>query len=576
MNPEAEKNLALWLRAPYDSQTQSEIRALLKSNPTEVEEAFSSELKFGTGGLRAKMGLGPGRMNKYTIRIVTQGLANYIKTFPEKAFSTGVVICHDSRLHSREFAQEAACVLAANEIPVHLVTDLRPTPFVSFAVRHYKAIAGINITASHNPKEYNGYKVYWADGGQVVPPHDELIIHEVEKVDLSHVKHASLNDKRISPIPLELDEAFIDAVFNLSIHKDFLQIYGKELSIVYSPLNGAGITLIPRALKRCGFLNVHLVEEQKHPDGNFPTTPYPNPEIENTLALGMRDLVQLNADILLVSDPDADRLSCTILHKGQPRRLTGNELGILLLHYLIKNRIPQGKWATVTSIVSTDLIRKITQFHYGQCFEVLTGFKYIGEKIDEWEKQENGYQFFFGMEESLGYLAGTYTRDKDAVAAATLTAEMAVRLKKNGKTLIDELYAIFTEYGIHREDQTQINAEDRMPFLLTKIESLRTSPPKTLCSIPVIKIDDYLTSLSTDCLTHVQTPIQLPKENVLSFYLADQSKFLIRPSGTEPKIKIYGQMVSPSTDFPSIEEGLEILTHRLQTRLTQIKDILIK
>lgn len=568
-NPNVENTIAKWLQDPYDEQTRKEIKDLIQSNPKEVEEAFSTELSFGTGGLRAKMGPGPGRMNKYTIRIVTQGLANYIKQFPKDSWANGVAICHDCRLHSREFAEEAAKVLAGNKIPVHLVSELRPTPFVSFALRYFKAIAGINITASHNPKEYNGYKVYWSDGAQVVSPHDAFIIEEVEKVDLSQVKLADLKSPLISIISPVVDDAYIDAVCKLCIHKDFLHIYGKELSIVYSPLNGAGITMIPRALKLCGFANVYIVAKQKHPDGNFPTTPYPNPETAKALELGMRDLEEQQADILLVSDPDADRLSCTLLHQGKPYRLTGNELGALLLNFLIVNLAPQGKWATVTTIVSTDLIRKITQRHYGTCFEVLTGFKYIGEKIHQWESREKGYQFFFGMEESLGYLHGTHARDKDATVAACLTAEMALRLKKQGKTLLDELYAIYTEYGIHREDQTTINAEEEMSTLLAKIDQLRKSPPKTLCSLSTLRIDDYLTSTSTNFQT--TTHLDLPKENVLVFHLNEGVKFIIRPSGTEPKIKIYGQIVSPSSQFPSIQEGITTLSNRLTSLLSQLK-----
>ena len=571
LSQSAEEIVKQWLKSPYDQETRNEIKELMKNQPEEIETAFTTELKFGTAGLRAKMGPGPGRMNKYTIRIVTQGLADYIKTFPKEQWSSGVAICYDCRLHSREFAEETAKVLAGNQIPVHLVPELRPTPFVSFALRYYKCIAGINITASHNPKEYNGYKVYWSDGAQIVSPHDREIVKSIENVtDINQVLLTDLNDPLISFIPHSIEDAYLDAVCNLSINKDLIQNYGKDLKIIYSPLNGAGITMIPKALKQCGFNNVKIVQEQKHPDGTFPTTPYPNPETDKALELGWRDLKKDQADILLVSDPDSDRLSCSVLCNGQPKRLTGNELGTLLLHYLVTELKPEGKWATVTTIVSTELVKKLTETNYGTCFEVLTGFKYIGEKIHQWEQMENGFNFLFGMEESLGYLHGTHARDKDATIAATLTAELTLNLKKHGKTLLNQLYEIYTEFGIHREDQLTVDAQTNMPTCVEKIESLRKSPPKTLCNVPIISIEDYLTSKSIDYKTNSTNKLDLPKANVLIFRLEDQSKFIIRPSGTEPKIKIYGQIVGSAQEFPSMEDGIHTLDKRLKSRLEEI------
>jgi phosphoglucomutase/phosphomannomutase len=464
-----EDRIKSWLKAPYDEETRREVQELVKMDPEGASEAFATEIQFGTGGMRAKMGPGPARMNKYTIHTITQGLANYILSFPENLRQGGVVICHDPRLHSREFAEETARVLAGNGIAVHLVPNLRPTPFASFALRYYKSISAVNITASHNPKEYNGYKVYWSDGGQVVSPHDTEIVKEIEKIrSENEIKIAPLNSPLISLIPKEVDEAYLKAILNLRINSTLCKFHGKELKIIYSPLNGAGNPTIPNSLNLWGFSDVNLVEEQKNPDGNFPTTPYPNPETDEALALGWRDLVQQKGDVLLVSDPDSDRLSCSILHKRKPLRFTGNELGILLLHYLIQNKHPNGRFATITTIVSSSLIKEMTEKHNGSCFEVLTGFKYIGEKIHEWETEKNGYSFLFGMEESLGYLYGTHSRDKDATIAACLTAELALHLKKEGRSLLDQLYAIYSIYGIHRERQLSFTSKHGIDFLLQK------------------------------------------------------------------------------------------------------------
>lgn len=513
------------------------------------------EIKFGTGGLRGKMMPGPEGINNETIKRVTQGLANYIKKQPEEEWKNGVAICHDSRIHSREFAEESAAVLAGNGIRVHLVKDLRPTPFVSFAVRYLKCIAGINITASHNPKEYNGYKVYWADGGQVVPPHDLEIIQEVEKVtDIKSEKNSL-----VSTISEEVERAYLQAVYDLCPDPSFDQKHGYELQIIYSPLNGAGMTMVPEALKMWGFPKLEVVAEQKKPDGNFPTTPYPNPEFDAALELGWRDLLAKQADILLVTDPDSDRLSCSLLINNKPTRLTGNQLGALLLDYLIHIKKPKGKWAVATTIVSSSLIRRITAAHGGTCFELLTGFKYIGEKIHLWEGDKNGYQFFFGMEESLGYLHGTHSRDKDGTIAACLTADMTLRLKKEKKTLFAHLCDLYKEYGIHVDDQLSIEAPGGLEEMTAKLDKLRKAYPYSICNIPVKGVQDYLTSSGG-----------LPKSNILAFHLEDQSRFILRPSGTEPKLKIYGEIYA-TTRYPSIEEGLRILSEKLHTMLAQIK-----
>ena len=511
-------------------------------------------IKFGTAGLREIMGPLPGQMNIETIDAVTQGLANYIKRFPEETWKHGVVVCHDSRINSRTFAEETARVLAGNGIICHLTADLRPTPFASFAIRYYKCIAGVNITASHNPKEYNGYKVYWADGAQVIHPHDDEIVKEVDAV--SEIKKAPLSSPLIQIIDSTAEQAYLTAIVNLQI----LKPKQSDLAIIYSPLNGAGSTMIPQALKLWGFSNVSLVEEQKKPDGNFPTTPYPNPETEAALALGIRDLKNKKGDILLVSDPDSDRLSASIVYKGSPRRLTGNELGSIMLNYLIKTLKPKGNWATVTTIVSTPLTKVMTEKAGGHPFEVLTGFKYIGEKIHIWEL-EKSYQFLFGMEESLGFLYGTHARDKDATIAACLTAEITQFLKEKNQTLIDYLYEIYTEFGIYRESQITLSSSKGLDFLIGELNRIRKSPPKTILNSPVISIEDYLNGNKTG----------LPPSDVLAFTLANKSKYLLRPSGTEPKLKIYGHIFSKSASFPSIQEGVTFLDEEIKGNLLKIK-----
>jgi phosphomannomutase len=526
------------------------------------------KIKFGTAGLREIMGPLPGQMNIETIHVVTQGLANYIKKFPKKLSEGGVVICHDSRINSRKFAEESAKVLAGNGIVAHLTCDLRPTPFASFAIRYYKSIAGINITASHNPKEYNGYKVYWEDGAQVVYPHDEEITKEVEKVTKTHL--ANLDDPLIQIIDHACETSYLNAINSLKINKDLDKNFGKELSIIYSPLNGAGITMIPKALEMWGFSQVQLVEEQKNPDGNFPTTPYPNPETEAALTLGIRDLKAKGGDLLLVSDPDSDRLSASIIYKNSPRRLSGNELGSIMLHYLINELKPKGNWATVTTIVSTPLIKKMTEKAGGTSFEVLTGFKYIGEKIHLWEKNQS-YSFLFGMEESLGFLYGTHARDKDATIAACLTAEISLSLKKQNKNLIDKLFEIYNEFGIFREAQLTLSSEKGLDFLVGKLDSIRKNPPKTLLGTPITKIEDYLTSTSKDLLTGKTSKLDLPKSDVLAFSLQDESKYLLRPSGTEPKLKIYGHIFGKSSLFPSIENGALALENQIKSNLEHLK-----
>ena len=526
------------------------------------------KIHFGTAGLREIMGPEKGQMNLQTIGTVTQALSNYINTFPKNLSKNGVVICHDSRIHSRSFALEAAKVLAGNAIAVHITKDLRPTPFASFCILYYKSIAGINITASHNPKEYNGYKVYWSDGSQITPPHDLNITDEIDRV--SQIKKAPLDSPLIKEIGANVETAYLKAIEALSIQTEENKAHGKELSILYSPLNGAGMTMIPPALNLWGFKNIDYVEEQKMPDGTFPTTPYPNPETKEALFLGIQKMKKTKKDILLVSDPDSDRLSCSFLYNGFPKTLSGNELGSILLDYLISHLKPKKKWATIASIVSTPLIKKMTEISGGSFFEVPTGFKYIGKKIGQWETEKDSYAFLFGMEESLGFLYGTHSRDKDATIAACLTAEIALHLKKRGKTLLDQLFEIYAKFGIYREAQTVISSSKGIDFLLSKVEDIRKTLPKKLFSIPVIKIKDYQLAKEYHLETKKSSFLSLPKSNTLAFFLKDHSCFFLRPSGTEPTIKIYAQMHEKKGPYP-LEQQICSIDNHLQQSLLQLK-----
>ena len=530
MDDAIRKKAEAWLAAPYDQETQQEVQKLLDGDPAAVIDAFYTTVSFGTGGMRSVMGPGTNRLNKYTIRFATQGLANYILS--QNVPHPKVFIGYDSRHHSREFAEETARVLAGNQIEVFLTKELRPTPFVSFGCRYHQCTAAIMITASHNPPEYNGYKVYWSDGAQVVPPHDTGIMAEVKKISHPNdVKLASSKDPLIHLVGEEDDNAYFDALIPLQNHEEMSHKEGKNLKILYSPLHGCGITTLPEALKRWGFTNLSYVDAQKEPNGSFPAAHSPNPEQKEALQLGIDQLLKENGDLFLATDPDADRMGVVVHHKGEGVILNGNQIASLCLYYLcVTKSLPENS-AAVTTIVTTELFRLIAESFNVAPFEVLTGFKYIGEKIHEWE-QSQAHTFLFGAEESLGFLYGTHARDKDATSAACLIAEMALQLKKEGKTLVDLLQELYQKYGPFLEQQLSLpfaGGKEGMDTMKQVMEQLRRSPPQEINGQKVIDVIDYDAG---------NTP--LPKSNVLLFRVDDQSKFVIRPSGTEPKIKIYG------------------------------------
>lgn len=564
LDPSVEARVKEWLEdSYYDKTTQAEVQALSR-DPVALQDAFYTTLSFGTGGLRGLMGVGTNRMNKYTVRQATQALANYIlKAGDPKA---GVFIGFDSRHNSPLFALETARVLAGNGIKAFLLNELRPTPFISFGCRTKKCQAAVMITASHNPKEYNGYKVYWSDGAQVVPPHDSGIMKEAAQLGSWHeVKLASENDPLIEHLGAELDSSYIAALLSLQHFPQENTREGATLKIVYSSLHGTGFTLMPKALSSWGFTTVAFVEKQIIPNGDFPTVPFPNPEIPAALHLGIEKMVETYSDLLLVTDPDADRLGVVVLHQGNPTIITGNEVATLCVYFLCEVLTTQKKMPTngafVTTVVTTQLLKVIAESYGSTCEEVLTGFKYIGEKIHAWENSPTGKDFIFGAEESYGYLLGTHSRDKDAMIAGCLVSEIALYVKQQGKTLIDLLETIYRKYGLFREKQASIGfnpGKEGMDKMQGLMAHLRTRLPTVLGGQNVTHTRDF------------KTGGKLPATDMLLFTLADQSQLIIRPSGTEPKLKIYAAV--REVRFTSLEEGVLECEKKLDQILKALQD----
>lgn len=560
-DPVTNKNVNAWLNGAYPEDIKDEIEHLINTNPKEIVDAFYTNLSFGTGGLRGIVGLGTNRINAYTVRAATQGLANYLNEHTEEH---SVFIGYDSRHRSKEFAQEAAKVLAANKIRVYLCKDLRPTPLISFGCRFKNCAAGIMITASHNPPEYNGYKVYWNDGAQVLPPHDKKIIKHVNAItNLEQVKILpSLSDPMIELVGEEIDEAYFKAILPLQLCPDENKKHGSALKIVYTSLHGTGITLIPQVLKLWGFTNIFYVDKQIIPDGNFPTIASPNPEEKAALLLGIETLKQHDADLLIATDPDADRVGIAVNHHGQIYTLDGNQIACICLKHILslltaKKKLPE-RAAFIKTIGTTELFKSIVRAYGKICFNVPTGFKYIAEKIREWEGNPKGNQFVFGGEESFGYLFGTEVRDKDAISTSALICEAALYCKIQKKTLVDFLHELWKKHGIHVEKLLSIKFEDSKEgkgLMDRSMALLRKNPPKALNGIEVISIEDYETSKKIDFRSNHTRPLTLPPSNVLLFWLKDHSKVMIRPSGTESKIKIYCGVVH--REFQTIEEGLK-------------------
>jgi phosphoglucomutase len=563
MNAIVEQKINNWLTGNYEEEVKDRIRELQKTNKEELMDAFYKNLEFGTGGLRGIMGVGTNRINKYTIGMATQGYANYLKqSFPAKQVK--VAIAYDSRNNSRFFAETTANVFAANGIKVFLFEDLRPTPELSFALRHLGCQGGVVCTASHNPKEYNGYKAYWTDGGQLVPPHDKNVITEVEKIEsIDDVKWKG-GEENITIIGKEIDEEYIKMVKSLSVYPEVIK-QQQDLKIVYTPIHGAGITLVPQVLSSLGFENVHIVKEQSVPDGNFPTVVYPNPEEKETMAIGLKKAEELDADILLGTDPDADRVGIGIKdNNGKWILMNGNQTAVLAFNYMIEARkekgIAQPNDMVVKTIVTSDMINVIAQKNNVKCYDVLTGFKWIAELIKEKEGLEN---YIIGGEESYGLMVGSEIRDKDAVAAVSILCEMAAYEKSKGKTLYQKLLELYVQYGCYKEHLISITKKgmNGQQEIAAMMEEYRTTPPSQLGGSKVIQLLDYEKQLKTFLQTNKTAPITLPKSNVLQFILEDGSKISARPSGTEPKIKFYfsvNAMLNSTEQYGEVEKALGV------------------
>ena len=553
-----------WLSSSFNEETRKEVQAMLdNSDKTELIDSFYKDLEFGTGGLRGIMGAGSNRMNIYTVGMATQGFANYLKKSFANKETISVVVGHDCRNNSRLFAETVAAIFSANGIKVYLFDDLRPTPEVSFAIRELKCQGGVNLTASHNPKEYNGYKAYWDDGAQVLAPHDKGIIDEVEKVKIEDVKFGANNDL-IQIIGKEIDDLYLDRIKTLSIDPAVIERH-KDLKIVYTPLHGAGRTLIPESLKRWGFEKVYTVKEQMVKDGNFPTVVSPNPENGEALTLALRDAKEIDADIVMASDPDADRVGMACKNdKGEWVLINGNQTCLIFLYYIITNRIKTGKMQPndfiVKTIVTTELIKKIADKNHVEMIDCFTGFKWIAREIREFEGVK---QYIGGGEESYGFMAEDFVRDKDAVSAMCLLAEICAYAKDQGKTLYDLLMEIYLEYGFSFEYTVNVVRPGKTGAdeIKQMMENFRNNPPKQLGDSPIVITKDFLKLEQTDANGNV-TKLEMPDtSNVLQWFCENGDKVSVRPSGTEPKIKFYfevkGEMKCAGCYERCVKEALE-------------------
>lgn len=532
----------------FDVSVREELKAI-SGDEKEIEDRFYRQLEFGTGGLRGVIGAGTNRMNIYTVRKATQGLANYIVSL--RGQEKGVAIAYDSRRMSPEFAREAALCLNANGVKTYLFESLRPTPELSFAVRELGCIAGIVITASHNPREYNGYKVYWEDGAQITPPHDRNILDEVGKVtEFSQVKMMEEDEARVlglfQVIGTSFDDLYLKRLREQSIHPEIIREAAQDMKIVYTPLHGTGNIPVRRILKELGFAKVYVVEEQKAPDGNFPTVAYPNPEDEKAWELAIELAKKIDADIVLATDPDADRLGVYAkdADTGEYVSFTGNMSGMLIAEYMLRERVKTGTMpknpALVETIVTTDMAKAIAAEYHTALIEVLTGFKYIGEQIKLFEEQKS-YTYVFGLEESYGCLAGTYARDKDACVAVMLLCEAAAYYKTKGKTLWDAMTDMYEKYGYYREGLKTLTFKgiDGAEKIRRMMREQRENPPKEMGGLKVLAVRDYKTDTRKDMITGEVTATGLPDSDVLYYELSDDAWCCVRPSGTEPKIKFY-------------------------------------
>ena len=550
----------------YDAETKKQVQDMLDNDPNELVESFYRNLEFGTGGLRGIMGAGTNRMNIYTVAMATQGFANYIKLMHPGEKDLSIAISYDGRNNSPAFANITADVMSANGIKVYIFDCLRPTPELSFAVREMKCQAGVMVTASHNPKEYNGYKAYWNDGGQLVSPHDKNVIAEVEKITDPSMVNFKRNPELITVLGEDFDKIYLEKVYGLSLSLDLIKRH-KDLRIVYTPIHGTGRRLVPEILKMKGFENVYCVEEQMIVDGNFPTVKSPNPEEPAAMALAVKKAQEVNADLVMATDPDADRVGIAVKNdKGEFILLNGNQTASIFVYYLLTrwNELGKltGKEYIVKTIVTTELLFEIAKKYDVKRYDVLTGFKFIADKILELEGKE---QFIGGGEESYGYLAGDFVRDKDAVIATSMIAEATAWAAEQGTTPYQLLMDIYKEFGLYKEKLVSltkkgISGTEEIKALMAKF---RTTPPMEIDGEKVVEIRDYKASEAKDLLTGKVTAINLPKSDVLQFFTESGSKITVRPSGTEPKIKFYFSMKG------KIESDIDTAMKCLDAKLEQ-------
>ena len=562
-----------WLAGNYDQATKDAITAMQSKPGDELADSFYRNLEFGTGGLRGIMGVGTNRINKYTIGMATQGFANYLnKTYPTEKIS--VVIGHDSRNNARFFAETTAQVFAANGIKVYLFEALRPTPELSFAIRSLGAKAGVVCTASHNPKEYNGYKAYWNDGGQLVPPHDKNVITEVEAIQsIDDVKWEG-GAANIELIGTSMDEAYTKMLQTLSVYPEVIA-QQHDLKIVYTPIHGTGITLVPKVLAAYGFTNVHVVEEQSIPDGNFPTVSYPNPEESETMSIGLAKAKAMDADIVLGTDPDADRVGVGVKnHKGDWVLMNGNQTAVLAFAYMMEARKAKGiakqNDMVITTIVTTAMINEVAKQNSVSCYNVLTGFKWVAELVKEKEGKEN---YIIGGEESFGLMIGDQIRDKDAVSAVAILCEMAAYEKAKGRTLFDKLIELYVQYGFYYENLISITKKgmNGQAEIAKMMEDYRQAPPTIIDGEAVTTLLDYELQIGKNLETGETWKIQLPKSNVLQFVTANGTKISARPSGTEPKIKFYFSVNTKLKDKSSFDHTYQMLQDKIKAIISSMQ-----
>jgi phosphoglucomutase len=573
LTEEIRKKATLWLGKEFNEETRKEVQDMLDNDEKKLVDAFYQDLEFGTGGLRGIMGAGTNRMNIYTLGMATQGLSNYII---KQCGKTGikVAIAHDCRNNSSYFAKTTAEIFAANGFEVYLFESLRPTPELSFAIRYYGCQSGVVITASHNPKEYNGYKAYWNDGGQVVAPHDEAIIDEVRKItSVSDIKFTGNSDK-IKIIGAETDQAFLSEVIKMRLNPDVIK-KSSGMGIVYTPIHGTGIKLVPPALKMFGFTNIISVPEQDISDGNFPTVKSPNPEEPDALRMAIAKAIETGAELVMATDPDADRLGIAVRDKkGEFILLNGNQTCVLLIWYILsqykeKNKY-QGNEYIIKTIVTTDLLEKIADGFHVEYFNVLTGFKFFAELI---RQNEGRKKYIGGGEESYGFLPGEYARDKDAVASCAIFAEATAWAKSNGKSVYDLLLDIYVQYGFYKEKLINIvrKGKEGADEIKSMMAGYRTNPPKTINNSRVIRINDHDKQVSLDMLTGKESPTGLIQSDVLQFFLEDGSKISVRPSGTEPKIKFYFSVNSKLETAEKFEAAEDALNQRIADIIKDMK-----